>query len=37
MQFLPRMLDAANRFEARPPGAEMTAEAAEFGAQPVIA
>jgi aryl-alcohol dehydrogenase-like predicted oxidoreductase len=37
MLLLPKMLDAANRFEARPSDAEMTADAAEFGIQPIFA
>jgi hypothetical protein len=37
MQLLPRILAAAARFEARPPGAEMAADAAEFGIEPVFA
>jgi hypothetical protein len=37
MQLLPKMLDAANRFEARPSDAEMAAEAAAFDIQPIFA
>jgi aryl-alcohol dehydrogenase-like predicted oxidoreductase len=36
MQLLPKILDAANRFEARPSDAEMTAYAAEFDIQPIF-
>jgi aryl-alcohol dehydrogenase-like predicted oxidoreductase len=37
MQLLPKMLDAARRFEARPSDAEMTAIAAEFAVEPIFA
>lgn len=37
MQLLPKILDAANRFEARPSDAEMAAVAAEFAIQPIFA
>ncbi|HEY42636.1 MAG TPA: aldo/keto reductase [Anaerolineae bacterium] len=37
MQVLPKMLDAANRFEARPSDAEMAADAVEFAIQPIFA
>lgn len=37
MQLLPKILDAANRFEARPSDAEMVADAAEFVIQPIFA
>ena len=36
MQLLPRILAAAARFEARPSDAEMAADAAEFGIQPIF-
>ncbi len=36
MQLLPKMLDAANRFEARPSDAEMAAEVAAFDIQPIF-
>jgi aryl-alcohol dehydrogenase-like predicted oxidoreductase len=36
MQMLPRMLDAANRFEERPPDAEMIAIMDEFDIQPIF-
>jgi aryl-alcohol dehydrogenase-like predicted oxidoreductase len=36
MKLLPMVLEAANRFEARPSDAEMTAEAEEFGIQPIF-
>jgi len=37
MQVLPKILDAADRFEARPSDAEMATLAAEFAIQPVFA
>jgi aryl-alcohol dehydrogenase-like predicted oxidoreductase len=37
MQVLPKMLDAAHRFEARPTDAEMAADAAELDVQPIFA
>ena len=37
MQLLPKILDAANRFEARPSDSEMSANAAEFAIQPIFA
>jgi aryl-alcohol dehydrogenase-like predicted oxidoreductase len=37
MQLLPKILDAANRFKARPSDAEMVANAAEFAIQPIFA
>ena len=37
MQLLPKILDAANRFEARPSDAEMTAVTAKFAIQPIFA
>jgi predicted aldo/keto reductase-like oxidoreductase len=37
MQLLPKILDAANRFEARPSDAEMAAEAAKLAIQPIFA
>jgi len=37
MQLLPKMLDAAHRFEARPSDAEMAAVAAEFAIEPIFA
>ena len=37
MQVLPKVLDAAHRFEARPSEADMVAVAAEFGIQPMFA
>jgi hypothetical protein len=37
MQLLPKILDAANRFEARPSDAEMAADAVEFAIQPIFA
>lgn len=37
MQLLPKILDAANRFKARPSDAEMVADAAEFAIQPIFA
>ncbi len=37
MQLLPKILDAANRFEARPSDAEMAAVVAEFAIQPIFA
>ena len=37
MQLLPRILDAAHRFETRPSDAEMAAVAAEFAIQPIFA
>jgi aryl-alcohol dehydrogenase-like predicted oxidoreductase len=37
MQLLPKILDAANRFEARPSDAEMAADAAELAIQPIFA
>jgi len=37
MQLLPKMLDAAHRFEARPSDAEMAAVAAEFAVEPIFA
>jgi aryl-alcohol dehydrogenase-like predicted oxidoreductase len=36
MRVLPKMLDAASRFEARPPAAEMAADVAEFGIEPIF-
>ncbi|MCJ2555810.1 MAG: aldo/keto reductase, partial [Candidatus Thermoplasmatota archaeon] len=36
MQLLPKVLDAANRFEARPSEADMVALAEEFAIQPVF-
>ena len=36
MQVLPKVLDAATRFEARPSDAEMAAEAAAFAMQPIF-
>jgi aryl-alcohol dehydrogenase-like predicted oxidoreductase len=36
MQILPKILDAANRFEARPSDAEMAADVAEFDIQPIF-
>jgi aryl-alcohol dehydrogenase-like predicted oxidoreductase len=36
MQVLPKVLDAADRFEARPSDAEMAADAAEFDIQPIF-
>lgn len=36
MQLLPKVLDAANRFEARPSEADMIALAEEFAIQPVF-
>jgi aryl-alcohol dehydrogenase-like predicted oxidoreductase len=36
MQILPKILDAANRFEARPSDAEMAADLAEFDIQPIF-
>ena len=35
MQLLPHVLDAADRFRARPSDAEMAAHAAEFGVRPI--
>jgi len=37
MQLLPKMLDAAHRFEARPSDAEMAAVAAAFAIEPIFA
>jgi len=37
MQLLPKILDAADRFKARPSDAEMVADAAEFAIQPIFA
>jgi aryl-alcohol dehydrogenase-like predicted oxidoreductase len=37
MQLVPKMLDAAHRFEARPSDAEMAAVAAEFAIEPIFA
>jgi len=37
MQLLPKILDAANRFEARPSDAEMAVVAEESGIQPIFA
>jgi aryl-alcohol dehydrogenase-like predicted oxidoreductase len=37
MRLLPKILDAASRFEARPSDAEMAADAAELGIEPVFA
>jgi hypothetical protein len=36
MQLLPKMLDAANRFEKRPSDAEMSALVEEFDIQPIF-
>ena len=36
MQLLPKILDAADRFEAQPSDAEMAAHAAEFDIQPIF-
>jgi len=36
MQLLPKILAAAARFEAWPSDAEMAADAAEFGIQPIF-
>jgi hypothetical protein len=36
MQLLPKMLDAAKRFEKRPPDTEMSAIAKEFDIQPIF-
>jgi len=36
MQLLPKILDAANRFEARPTSAEMATIAAKFAIQPIF-
>jgi len=36
MQLLPKILDAAARFEARPSDADMAADAAGFGIQPIF-
>jgi aryl-alcohol dehydrogenase-like predicted oxidoreductase len=36
MQILPKILDAANRFEAQPSDAEMAADVAEFDIQPIF-
>ena len=36
MQIFPKILDAANRFEARPADAEMAADVAEFDIQPIF-
>jgi len=36
MQVLPKVLDAANRFETRPSDAEMAADAVEFGIQSIF-
>jgi aryl-alcohol dehydrogenase-like predicted oxidoreductase len=36
MQVLPRILEAATRFEARPSDADMAADAAGFGIQPIF-
>jgi hypothetical protein len=36
MQLLPRMLDAANRFEKLPPNAEIRAPVGEFDIQPIF-
>jgi aryl-alcohol dehydrogenase-like predicted oxidoreductase len=37
MQVLPKILEAANRFEGRPSDAEMAADAAKFAIQPIFA
>jgi aryl-alcohol dehydrogenase-like predicted oxidoreductase len=37
MQLLPKVLDAANRFEMRPSDTEMAADAAEYAIQPILA
>lgn len=37
MQLLPKILDAASRFETRPSDADMAAQATEFGIEPIFA